>query len=82
MTFECDIDLVLEMERAGIGVEEIVAYATACLSRSDCRAIVARLEVSDRKAAPSLGTEGESSIPHHGIAIHHPREGGFQCWSP
>jgi hypothetical protein len=37
-------DLVLAMEDAGVGVEEILQFAKGCLSQDDVRTLVARLE--------------------------------------
>jgi len=42
--FDCDCDLVIEMEEMGVGVEEILQYSRAVLSRDQARALVRGLE--------------------------------------
>lgn len=41
---ECNLDLVIEMEEMGIGVEEILQYARGILERDDIRSLVYGLE--------------------------------------
>jgi hypothetical protein len=38
--YDCNCDLVLEMQEMGIGVEEILQYAQGCLSRDEVRALL------------------------------------------
>ena len=42
--FDCDCDMVLEMEDMGVGVEEIVQYARAMMPREDILLLIHRLE--------------------------------------
>jgi hypothetical protein len=42
--FDCDCDLVIDMERMGIGTEEILQYARAVLPREDVRALIRGLQ--------------------------------------
>ena len=41
--YDCDCDLVIEMQEAGIGVEEIAQYALR-LTRSEVRSLIRLLE--------------------------------------
>ncbi|MBI4604862.1 MAG: hypothetical protein HY721_23110 [Planctomycetes bacterium] len=52
--YDCDCDLVLEMEEMGIGVEEILQYARAVLPRDDVRTVIRGLEeILTGEAAPT-----------------------------
>ena len=42
--FDCDCDIVLEMEDMGVGVEEILQYARAMLPREEIIDLIRRLE--------------------------------------
>jgi len=42
--YDCNCDTVLEMEEMGVGVEEILQYARAVLSREQVAAILRGLE--------------------------------------
>ena len=42
--FDCDCDLVIEMEDMGIGVEEILQYARAAFQKEDLAALIGGLE--------------------------------------
>lgn len=42
--FDCDCDLVIDMERMGIGTEEILQYARAVLPREDVRTLIRSLQ--------------------------------------
>ncbi len=44
LSFDCDCDRVIEMEEMGIGVEEILQYASAVLPREQVRALLRGLE--------------------------------------
>ena len=48
--FDCDCDVVLEMEDMGVGVEEILQYCRAVLSREDLSALIRGLgEIATRE---------------------------------
>ncbi len=55
-TVECDLDLVIEMEEMGIGVEEILQYARGLFGRDQFRALIYGLEkqLADSKAAGGI----------------------------
>ena len=42
--FDCDCDLVIEMQEMDVGVEEILQFARGCLGRDEIRALIAGLE--------------------------------------
>lgn len=42
--YDCDCDCVIEMERMGVGIEEILQYARSVLTRADALALLASLE--------------------------------------
>jgi len=42
--YDCDCDRVLEMEKMGLGVEEILQYAKAILAHKDVRTLILGLE--------------------------------------
>ena len=42
--FDCDCDVVIDMERMGVGIEEILQYARAVLPREDVRALIRGLQ--------------------------------------
>jgi hypothetical protein len=42
--YDCDCDTVIEMEQMGIGVEEILQYAHAILTREQVAALLRGLE--------------------------------------
>ena len=42
--YDCNCDLVIEMESMGLGVEEILQYARAVLTRDEVRALQRGLE--------------------------------------
>ena len=42
--YDADCDLVLEMEEAGVGVEEILQYANGCLSEAEVRGLIRGLQ--------------------------------------
>jgi hypothetical protein len=42
--FDCDCDLVIEMEDMGIGVEEILQYARAAFEKEDLAVLINGLE--------------------------------------
>lgn len=48
---DCNLDLVVEMEEMGVGVEEILQYARGILGRDDVRSLVYGLE--KQVAAPT-----------------------------
>lgn len=51
---ECDMDLVVDMERANIGVEEILQYAAAVFTEDDIRSLIYALE---QKISHPVGAE-------------------------
>jgi hypothetical protein len=53
--FDCDCDLVIDMERMGVGPEEILQYARAVLPREDVRALIRGLQeiVATKEDEPS-----------------------------
>lgn len=42
--FDCDCDLVIEMDEMGIGIDEILQYARGTLSRDEIRTLIRGLE--------------------------------------
>ncbi len=42
--FDCDCDVVIEMEEMGVGVEEILQYARAAFAREDLGILIKGLE--------------------------------------
>ncbi len=53
LKFDCDCDLVIEMEEMGIGIEEIRQYVKAMFSKEEIEALIGGLE----KIAASNGQE-------------------------
>lgn len=51
--FNCDCDLVIEMEEMGVGMEEILQYAQGVFTNDDLKALIQRLE----EMASSNGVE-------------------------
>jgi hypothetical protein len=54
--YDCNCDLVIDMENMAIGIEEILQYARAVLAKDDVRALVRGLE------EVLGGPEGEGAV--------------------
>jgi hypothetical protein len=49
--YDCDCDLVVAMEEAGVGVEEILQYSRGCLTPDEIRLLIYGLERMVEEAA-------------------------------
>ena len=57
--FDCDFDLVLEMQEMQIGVEEILQYAKGVFSREQARALIQGLEEGLEERLDEINSERE-----------------------
>ena len=56
---DCDMDLVIKMDEAGVGVEEVLQFAKGCLTRDEIRSLIFGLE--KQIAAPVSAEQEEVS---------------------
>ncbi len=63
--YDCDCDTVIEMEDMGVGVEEILQYARAMLTRAELENLIRGLEairIGSRTPEPVEQPEPEEAI--------------------